>query len=191
MSPSALRSDARRNRERILAAASELFAEDGTAFCVDEIARRAGVGHATVFRRFPTKDDLILALVEDRILAAAEAIEAAASREDPWEALRGAMEELAERHASNRGLLEAVADELWDSPQLVEGKARLMAPFGELVARARAAGVIRDDLEALDLTSLVIGASHAARCRAADAPGLWRRYLGIVLDGIRPEAARA
>ena len=67
MSAEPLRSDARRNREKILAAASELFALEGPDLCVDDIARRAGVGHATVFRRFPTKDDLVLAMFEERL----------------------------------------------------------------------------------------------------------------------------
>ena len=73
----ALRSDAARNRERILAAASELFAESGADLSVDEIARRAGVGHATVFRRFPTKEDLVVAMFEERLLEVARAAEEA------------------------------------------------------------------------------------------------------------------
>ena len=80
----ALRSDAARNRERILAAASELFAESGADLSVDEIARRAGVGHATVFRRFPTKEDLVLAMFEERLLEVARVAEAAEELEDPW-----------------------------------------------------------------------------------------------------------
>ena len=104
-----LRSDARRNRERIVAAASELFAEHGADLCVDDIARRAGVGHATVFRRFPTKDDLVLAMFEQRIVEAAEAVEEIARTvEDPWEALVAAMAAIAERQARDRGMFETV-----------------------------------------------------------------------------------
>ena len=77
-----LRSDARRNREKILAAASELFALEGSDLCVDDIARRAGVGHATVFRRFPTKDDLVLAMFEERLDELGTVAEEAAGRDD-------------------------------------------------------------------------------------------------------------
>ena len=84
--PATLRSDAARNRARIIAAASELFAESGADLSVDEIARRAGVGHATVFRRFPTKEDLVLAMFEERLLEVARVAEAAEELEDPWRA---------------------------------------------------------------------------------------------------------
>ena len=101
--PEPLRSDARRNREKILAAASELFALEGADLCVNDIARRAGVGHATVFRRFPTKDDLVLAMFEERLAEIATAAEEAAERDDAWEGLVDVMTTIADRQARDRG----------------------------------------------------------------------------------------
>jgi AcrR family transcriptional regulator len=184
-----LRSDARRNRERIVAAASELFAEHGADVCVDEIARRAGVGQATVFRRFPSKDDLVLALFEQRITDAAEAVQRIARTvADPWEALVAAMEAVAGRQASDRGTFQAVGGEVIGSPELREARARIAAPFGELLRRAQAAGRVRADLEPEDILFLITAAGHAQPCQL-DIPDLWRRYLGVILDGMRPASA--
>jgi len=188
MSSTPLRSDAARNRERILTAASELFAEEGVDFCVDEIASRAGVGHATVFRRFPTKEDLVIAMLEDRLGQLADAAEAAAEREDPWEGLREAMEHIASRQSCDRGLFESIATEAIGSPRLREARHRVMAPFARLLRRAQDAKAVRDDLEPEDVLFLVTAAAHASPCRL-DLPDLWKRYLGVILDGMRPEGA--
>lgn len=185
-----LRADAARNRERILAAASELFAESGADLSVDEIARRAGVGHATVFRRFPTKEDLVVAMLEARLLEVAAAAEAAEALDDPWDGLRTAMEHIAERQVRDRGLFEAVATEMIGSPRLREARHRVMEPFARLLRRAQEAGAARKDLEPEDVIFLVTAAGHAAPCRI-DLPDVWRRYLGVILDGMRPEGASA
>nr|WP_217913774.1 TetR/AcrR family transcriptional regulator [Miltoncostaea marina] len=187
MSPN-LRSDARRNRERIVAAASELFAEHGADLCVDEIARRAGVGHATVFRRFPTKDDLVLAMFEERLADAAAAVEEAARADDPWEALVAAMAVIAERQACDRGMKDAATSRMIGSPRLREARRRITAPFGDLLRRAQAAGVVRADLEPEDVIFLVTAATSAAP-RPLRMPGLWRRYMAVILDGMRPAGA--
>jgi AcrR family transcriptional regulator len=121
MSSSPLRSDARRDRERIVEAASELFAEHGADLSVDDSARRAGVGQATVFRRFPSKDDPVLAMFEQRITAAADAVgDIARAVDDPWEALAQAMACVAGRQASDRGTFQAVGSEAIGSPELRE-----------------------------------------------------------------------
>ena len=98
-----LRSDARRNRRSILAAATELFAQRGADVCMGDIARMAGVGHATVFRRFPTKESLVLALLEQRLEALTEVAEEALHHEDAFEGLRTAMAYMAESQARDRG----------------------------------------------------------------------------------------
>jgi AcrR family transcriptional regulator len=186
--PENLRSDARRNREKILAAASELFAREGAGLCMDDLARRAGVGHATVFRRFPNKEELVLAMFEDRLAAVAELVEEAAGAEDAWEGIVAAMTAIAERQARDRGLMEAVGTEVFGSPRLRAARERVIAPMGELLARAQAAGQVRDDLEPIDVFFLITAAGHASPCHF-DIPDLWRRYLGVVLDGMRPAGA--
>lgn len=188
--PNPLRSDARRNRAKILAAASELFAEDGADLSIDELARRAGVGHATVFRRFPNKEELVLAMFEDRLADVAEAVEAAAANEDPWEGLVAAMTYIAERQARDRGLMEAVGSDVFGSPRLREARMRVMAPMDGLLRRAQEADQVRDDLQPIDVFFLITAAGHVSPCHF-DIPGLWRRYLGVILDGMRPEGASA
>ena len=184
-----LRSDARRNREKILAAASELFAQEGADLCVDDIARRAGVGHATVFRRFPTKDDLVLAMFEERLTAIAAAAEEAAAQRGPV----GGPRRGDERHRRaagerprpdggrrNPGLRLVPAAraprEAWSSRS------------AGLLRRAQEAGQVRADLEPEDVLFLISAVGQSSPCRFA-IPDLWRRYLGVVLDGMRPDAA--
>jgi len=186
--PEPLRSDARRNREKILAAASELFALEGPDLCVDDIARRAGVGHATVFRRFPTKDDLVLAMFEERLEELAAIAEAAAARDDPWEGLVELMTEIGERHARDRGLMEALGTQAFGSPRLTEHRLRLVEPVGRLLRRAQEAGAVRVDLEPPDVMFLISAVAKSSPCRF-EIPDLWRRYLGVILDGMRPDTA--
>ncbi len=186
--PANLRSDARRNREKILAAASELFAERGADMCMDDLARRAGVGHATVFRRFPSKGDLVVAMLDERLTAVAEEIEAAARNEDAWKGLVAAMTAIAERQANDRGLMEAVGTDVFGSERLREARARVVTPMDGLLRRAQEAGQVRGDLGALDVFFLIAAASKSLPCNF-EIPGLWRRYLGVVLDGMRPEGA--
>ncbi len=186
--PNPLRSDARRNRELILAAASELFSESGADLSIDELARRAGVGHATIFRRFPCKDDLILAMIEQRLADLAEAVEEAAESDDAWEGLAAAMAHIAERQAVDRGLSDAAASRVVSAPNLREARQRILTPIADLLRRAQAAGQVRDDLTPEDVFFLIAAAANASPCRF-QIPGLWRRYLGVVLDGMRPEGA--
>lgn len=183
-----LRADARRNRARIVAAASELFAEHGADVSVEEIARRADVGQATVFRRFPTKDDLVLAMFEQRIAEAADALEEIARTvNDPWEALASAMASVAERQARDRGMFEAGGPVL-GAPELREVRGRFRDPLERMLRRAQGAGCVRDDLEPEDVIFLITAAGHAQPCQLR-VPDLWRRYLAVILDGMRPAAA--
>jgi AcrR family transcriptional regulator len=183
-----LRSDARRNREKILAAASELFAVEGPDLCIDDIARRAGVGHATVFRRFPTKDDLVLAMFEERLDELAEVAEAAAALEDPWEGLVAVMTGIGERHARDRGLMEALGTQAFGSSTLTEHRLRIVEPIGRVLRRAQEAGRVRADLEPEDVVFLISAVAKSSPCNF-EIPDLWRRYLGVVLDGMKPHAA--
>jgi AcrR family transcriptional regulator len=182
-----LRADARRNLERIMTAAVEVFGELGLDASADEVARRAGVGHGTVFRRFPTKEDLIAAILErhlEEILAAAEA---ASHSEDPWEGLRRTIELVVERQSRDRAFFAAVGT-LSGGPTVRAAKERLIALTGELLRRAQAAGQVRGDLEPEDLGFLLCAAGSAVGFTVGE-PDLWRRYLGVILDGMRPQGA--
>jgi AcrR family transcriptional regulator len=181
MSTTPLRADAQRNLERVLDAAAELFAERGCDVSVDEIARHAGVGHATVFRRFPTKDALISAVVSKQIRELTAFVEAALAEEDAGEAFRAFVWHAGEMHARDRGLHEgfnrcvAVAD-------VAEAKAELNALIDQLIERAQQAGALRRDVSAEDVSTLVSTAIRGAYGSAE--PELWRRYVAVVLDGL-------
>jgi len=160
-----VRSDAQRNFDRVLGAATECFAERGVDVTVDEVARRAGVGHGTVFRRFPTKDallDAVLGKELDRMLLLAQA---GLAEEDAWEAFAGFFRAAAEGYARNRALVEA-DERCRGLPQmpLLEKAAH------ELVRRAQAAGMLRRDLRAEQIFELVPAASS---------------YPDVILDGLR------
>lgn len=184
-----LRRDAELNRQRILAAAGELFADRGLAVTLDDIARHAGVGVGTVYRRYPDKELLIDALFEERLKALCEAAEAALELDDPWAGLVAFFERGGELQARDRGLKELIADHAHGGDCLIRARDRLRLLVTELFDRAKAAGVVRADAEALDtpMIFMMLG-PLMERARHVD-PDLWRRYLGVVLDGLRPAAA--
>jgi len=184
-----LRADAQRNRARILAAASEVFAEQGLEASADEIAVRAGVGHATVFRHFPTKDDLIVAILEDRVCELTRVAEEAAGGGDAFAGLRRVMEFCAERYAEDRCIAEAAgADPVASSPRLKAAKRGLYERLDALLQRAQAAGQVRADLEPEDLLILLTAALRAAP-PGPETGDRWRRYLDVILDGMRPSGS--
>ncbi len=183
-----LRADARRNRELLLRAAAEAFAEHGLDVGVAEIARRAGVGTATLFRRFPTKDDLVLAVVEERIREVVEVFESGLEDPDPWCGLVGPMTEVTKMQSVDRGFFEAVGDHLHNDAAFAPLRERVQSSAARLVSRAQEAGVVRDDLAPEDVLLLLKAAAQAADL-AGDAPELHTRYLGIIFDGLRPAAA--
>lgn len=184
-----LRKDAERNRERILEAARELFAERGLGVTLNDVAHHAGVGVATVYRRFPDKEVLIDMLFQEHLDAWARIFEEGLADPDPWHAVVSVHERALELWAGNRGLKEI----LLGSPQATRRAARQRAQLhplaAKLIERAQAAGVVRGDAETQDfgVALLMLGAVMDA---AQDLePDLWRRYLHITFQGLRPEGA--
>lgn len=186
-----LRADAERNRQRILAAASELFAERGLDVSLDDVAAAAHVGVGTVYRRFPDKDALIDALFEKRIEEVADVARAALALEDPWESFATFMREVCRLQARDRGLKEALLSA--DRGRERARRAReTMAPIGSaILRRAQEAGVVRPDIAAFDvpLSHLAVGLL-GDRTRDV-APDYWERLLTIVLDGLRAQPGAA
>jgi AcrR family transcriptional regulator len=180
-----LRRDAQRNRQRILDAAGETFAEVGLGVSLDEIARRAGVGVGTVYRRFPTKDDLIEALFEERIGQVAAAAEAALEEDDGWEALIGFMERALALQRADRGLRQLLLGAAGGHERVARARATIKPIVERLVARAQAQGVLRPDLVALDMPLLLFMLDGVAEYTRDADPDVWRRCLTIVLDGLR------
>jgi AcrR family transcriptional regulator len=186
-----LRSDARRNRERLVASARELFARDGIDVPVEEITHHAGVGMGTLYRHFPAKEDLVDAVLEDafaEIVAAAEEAEAAA---DAWDGLAGFLDRALAQHAANRGLKDMLADRPGGRKRLEAMRSRVDPILRRLVERAKAEGALRPDFVFEDLPVVFWTAFRVIERTASVAPDFWRRYVGLLLDGLRPAAASA
>jgi AcrR family transcriptional regulator len=181
-----LRRDAARNRQRILAAASEAFNDLGLEASLDEVARRAGVGVGTVYRRFPAKEDLIEALFVDRIESVATLAEEAAQAADPWTGLVDFMIRAAEMMADDRGLRQMMMYASYGRDKTWYARQRNAPLVTRLVERAKAAGQLRADLEPTDIPFIVFVMTDAAQFARQASPEIWRRYLTLVLDGLRP-----
>jgi AcrR family transcriptional regulator len=189
--PRPLRADAERNRRRILEAARDVFAEHGLGVGVDAVARQARVGVGTLYRRFPTKEDLLQAIVDDRLERLRERLRALERIDDPWAAFAAATEELAANAAGDRGFFEALqtAQGVLRVPDCARQAA--IAEITPFLTRAQEAGAVRADVVPLDVLQLAANAGRLPRWRAEQEPDLWRRYLAIVLDGLRAEGAHA
>jgi AcrR family transcriptional regulator len=184
-----LRADAQRNLARILEAAREVFAEEGIDAPISLIAERAGVGVGTIFRRFPHKDELVAALVEQRGRQLVDAADLALATEDADRAFRGFVDLGVSTQITDRGFCDAIGTELFARDDLREYFDLVQAKLAELLSRAQEAGAVRGDVTPEDIMFVFHGVAHAGRMLEDVAPGAWRRYLGLALDGLRPEAA--
>jgi AcrR family transcriptional regulator len=185
-SPRPLRADARRNREKILAAAAAAFAGGGLEAQIEDIARSAGVGVGTVYRHFPTKDALVGALAAahfDRLAGIVESV--AAEVADPWEALSTALWRCAETTFGDIALCEIVAGRPGAVAIAAAGQQRLRDATARLIDGARAQGTIRDDATVQDVGTIMCGFGHVAAAQRAGGQMDARRYLTIALDGLR------
>lgn len=184
-----LRADAARNRAKVLEAATRTFGEQGVDAPIPEIARRAGVGIGTVYRQFPSKHDLLVALAAERYAWLAEQIERAASDADPWEGFTRVLWKAAAVQVADRSFRQ-VMREVATVPELEPLRLRVVDAIARLLERAQAAGVVRDDVTPQDLPVVMsgIGATVDATDRES---GSWERHLAILVDGLRPEGAHA
>jgi AcrR family transcriptional regulator len=179
-----LRADARRNRERILAAAQVVFARQGGEAQIDDIARAAGVGVGTVYRHFPHKDALMGELVAQKFRGFADNAERALEVEDPWDAFAGMLRTNAEFCAGDVAVQQALGRDPTAWQYAAEEINRLRGITDRLIARAQQAGVMRPDLVVDDIPMLMCGLSSTMAVPGYD----WRRHLEIVLSGLRAGA---
>ena len=182
-----LRRDAERNRQRILKAASEVFTELGLEVSLDEVARHAGVGVGTVYRRFGTKEDLVAALFEDRVDAIACLAQRAIREPDPWTGLVGFMEQAAEMLADDVGLRQMLMFATYGQDHVAYARQRNAPLVEELLRRAQAAGQVRDDLRPTDIPFIIFVLTEATVLARQARPDIWRRYLTLLIDGLRPK----
>jgi AcrR family transcriptional regulator len=180
--PTPRRADARRNRERVLAAAEEVFAESGLKAPIEEVARRAGVGVGTVCRNFPTKQALVEAVVGAMYETLLSQVEEAL--DDPDRFVVG----LGDFQVRHRALADQMAnDDVFASA--ASPREKVLRAVSALVARAQAAGAIRADIGPGDVSMLFSGVAHATAIAGELQPMLRERFVRIILDGLRPEDA--
>jgi AcrR family transcriptional regulator len=183
------RADARRNRERVLAAAEEVFAESGLKGQIEEVARRAGVGVGTVCRNFPTKQALVEAVLTSMYESLLSRALDALARPDPGEAFERFFVALPEFQARHRALGEQMAKELELPTSAQPLREELVRALADLVAGAQAAGAIRNDIGPADVLMLFAGVAHATALAGELQPVLRERYVRIILDGLRTKEA--
>jgi len=184
-----LRRDAQANRDRIVSAARVAFAADGIEVPVEEIARRAAVGMGTLYRHFPAKEDLIDAVLEDAFEEFIGAAEQALAEQDAWAGFRGFLERVFALHADNRGLKDIIATRAHGRARAEAMRTRMRPLLRRLIERAQEQGALRADFTAEDMPLVFWAGGRVIEATAAVAPEFWRRHLGLLLDGLRAEAA--
>ena len=182
-----LRADARRNREKVVAAAAAAFAESGLDAQVEDIARRAGVGVGTLYRHFPTKDVLVAALAEEHFERLADIVEAAPEEgaDDAWENFTKTIWRIADTVAADVAWCEIVGGHPTAAQSVSGGRHRLATATSALLARAQESGAMRADVTFADISTIMCGFGHIAAAQRAGAALDWRRYLAIALEGLR------
>lgn len=177
-----LRVDAERNRQRIVAAARELFAELGIEVPMEDVARRAGVGVGTLYRRYPTRADLIAAAFEAKMSAYADAAQQALADPDPWHGFCGYVEQICAMQAGDRGFTTVLTMTFPTAKQFESARARAFADFTTLVERAKAAGKLRADFVTEDMPMFLMANAGVLTATTDAAPDTWRRLVGYLLQ---------
>jgi AcrR family transcriptional regulator len=181
-----LRKDALRNRELLIAAGREVFAERGLEASLDDVARQAGLGVGTAYRHFANKHELARAIFTQAIDDIISLAELAATMDDPWAGLVGFLEGTADVQTKDRGLREVLMG-MHDPAKMDEVNERISVPLREIVERCRRAGTLRADVEASDIGVVVMMLCTVADATGDTAPDLWRRYLPMLLAGLRAD----
>ncbi len=178
-----LRVDAERNRQRLLEAARVAFAEGGLDVPLEAIARRAEVGIATLYRRFPTRDDLLVAVFEDRLLRFAALAAEARRAPDARRGFRRYVERACAMQAADRGLRDLLIGSFPGGRRLQDLRRRAERDLAEVIRGAQAEGALRSDLVMEDVTLLLMANAGVLRATRGDAPRAWHRFLALMLDG--------
>lgn len=187
--PRRRRRDAEENHARIVAAARRVLAEDGGDVAVGRIAAAAGVGVGTVYRHFPDKDALVDAVLDEAFGEIIAAAERGLDADDAWSGLVEFLEEVGRMHAVNSGLREIVTGSAAGRERAATMRRRLRPLLRRLVERAQQEGTLRADLAPEDVPMILWATARVVERAGAVAPDAWRRLLGLVLDGLRADAA--
>ncbi|MFH9089715.1 TetR/AcrR family transcriptional regulator [Streptomyces sp. NPDC017673] len=183
--PRPLRADAERNRQRLIAAAQEVYADRGVDVTLDDIARHAGVGIGTAYRRFADSQELVDAVFESEIERLTELAETALAHEDAWEGFVQLLQTTTEHIARNRGLRDVLLTGTHGRTRVALARERLTPAVNAVITRAQQAGQLRDDIDTTDFPFVQMMLWATTERSREVAPELWRRYLTLVLDGLR------
>lgn len=182
------RADARNNRARLLRAAREAYALDGAGVSSGAIARRAGVGAATLYRHFPTRGSLIAAAFSEQLAQCVATVDEALRDDDPWRGLRTALTKVCMMQARDRGFSAAFLAEFPDAPDIRRERVRAETGLARLVQRAKDAGQLRRDFDTSDVTLLLLANNGVLRDSTADSVAASRRLLAYFLQSCHPSA---
>jgi AcrR family transcriptional regulator len=163
-----------------------LLYERGLDATLDDVARAAGVGVGTVYRRFPDKETLIEELFRDRVDAMVKLAEQALTEPDPWQALVSYLETVTEMMAASIGLRQLMMFATYGKDRVCYARDQMRPVVGKLVERAQASGDLRPDFDASDMKLIAYMLASAAEYAATTQPDIWRRYLAMIVDGLRP-----
>ncbi|KAA0115236.1 TetR/AcrR family transcriptional regulator [Mycolicibacterium sp. P9-22] len=185
-----LRADARENRARILDTARSVFAERGLSASLEDIARRAGVGVGTLYRRFPCREELIGAVFATKMNEYADAAECALAQEDPWQGFCTYIETVCRLQAADQGFADLMTLNVPGAKELQEPRDRAHADFVELIHRAKTSGHLREDFVAEDLMLLLMANAGVVAATNDAAPGSGSRFVAYMLQAFASEAAK-
>ena len=185
----ALRKDAALNRDRLLGAARELFAERGLGVSLNDIAHHAGVGVGTAYRRFSNKEEVIDALFEESLQAVAAAAQESLNDPDAWRGLVGFLERSLQMQFGDLGLTQIMNNTSLGNERVADARDRIAPLMQALVERAKEQGVVRPDFDQSDLIFIQAGLSAIMDRSREIEPDLYRRYLTFFLEGIRTDRA--
>jgi len=184
-----VRSDVRRNRDALLVAAREELASQGLGAPLEHVARRAGLGIATLYRHFPTRLALIDALLTCTVRARIEVAEQALAMPDPWQGFVHYLVQAGRLEAADRAINDLMSVRLPEATEAEAAKCVMYDLVALIVRRAQDAGRVRADLTPADLACVIWANSRIIDATLEVAPDAWRRHLGFLLDGFRAEAA--
>ncbi|WP_407665604.1 TetR/AcrR family transcriptional regulator [Mycolicibacterium vinylchloridicum] len=187
-----LRKDAQRNRQRIIDAARDLFAQKGLEPSLNDVAHHARVGVGTVYRRFATKESLLEAIFEEGLNELSALAERAALQQDSWQGFAWFVEQMCQLTATDRGLREVAFSKSCAGDRVNSAQERLVPALNKLVERAQADGHLRPEIAAPDMPILGLLAGTVSEFAGAVNTELWRRYVALLIDGLRcrPEQTR-
>ena len=183
-----LRSDAERNRARIITAARAVFRRDGLNASMASVAREAGVGLATLFRRFPAKEDLVAAVFSDRMDAYADAVATALANPDPWHGLTEFIETVCAMQAADYGFADVLTMTFPTAKALDQRRDQAYEGVVQLISRAKAAGRLREDFSPEDLVLVHMVTAGVVNATGDSAPDAWKRVVALMLQSFEAPA---